>query len=257
MSDWNPTGYLKFEKERNQPAIDLVRRISHDNPESVLDIGCGPGNSTGILYDRWKDARIIGLDSSPAMLEKAKNTNKLINWILGDASGDLSQLGKFDVIFSNAAFQWIPDNEILINKLFNMLNPDGVLAVQVPYMERMQIRTVINKVVDRADWAAYFANLSIPYKMNTPDFYYDILSSFGTEIYLWETRYFQIMNSHDDLLQWCKSTALRPYMDCLVDEGKKSEFEKDILLIIKNNYKTKRDDKVLFPFDRIFFIAYR
>ncbi|MDD3365503.1 MAG: methyltransferase domain-containing protein, partial [Syntrophomonas sp.] len=195
MCDWNPMGYLKFEKERSQPAIDLVMRISHHNPESILDIGCGPGNSTRILYDRWKNARITGLDNSPAMLEKAKNTNKLINWILGDASGDLLQLGKFDLIFSNAAFQWIPDNEILINQLFNMLNPNGVLAAQVPYMEEMPISKVINEVVNRADWARYFANLSSPYKMNPPDFYYDVLASFGTEIYLWETRYFQIMNS--------------------------------------------------------------
>ena len=257
MSDWNPTGYLKFEKERSQPAIDLVMRISHDNPKNILDIGCGPGNSTGILYDRWENARITGLDSSPAMLEKARKSNDDIDWVLGDASADLGHLGQFDIIFSNAAFQWIPDNDILINKLFNMLNPEGVLAAQIPYMEEMQIRKVINEVVNRADWARYFANLSTPYKMNPPDFYYDVLNHLTPEISLWETRYFQIMNSHDDLVQWCKSTALRPYLDCLVDEVKKAEFEKDILGEITNHYETKQDGKVLFPFDRIFFIAYR
>lgn len=257
MSDWNPTGYLKYEKERSQPAIDLVMRISHDNPESILDIGCGPGNSTGILYERWRNARITGLDNSPAMLEKAQNTNKHINWVLGDASGDLSNLGQFDIIFSNAALQWIPDNEILIGKLFNMLNPGGVMAAQVPYMEEMTISKVINEIVNRADWARYFADLSTPYKMKPPEFYYDVLSSLTSEVHLWETRYFQIMNSHDDLLQWCKSTALRPYLDSLADSGEKTRFENDLLTSIKKHYQAKQDGKVLFPFDRIFFIVCR
>lgn len=257
MSDWNPTGYLKFEKERSQPAIDLVMRIAHDNPKSILDIGCGPGNSTGILYERWRTARITGLDNSPAMLEKAKNKNKYINWVLSDASGDLSPLGQFDIIFSNAALQWIPDNEILINKLFNMLNPEGVLAAQVPYMEEMTISKVINEVVNQADWAGHFANLSTPYKMKPPEFYYDVLAGLTSAVYLWETTYFQIMHSHDDLLQWCKSTALRPYLDCIADGGEQAQFENDLLTCIKKHYRAKQDGKVLFPFDRIFFIAYR
>jgi len=256
VSDWNPAGYLKFARERSQPAIDLVMRIIHDNPESILDIGCGPGNSTGILYDRWRNARITGLDSSQAMLAKAKKSNDSIKWILGDAGQDLSHLGKFDVIFSNAAFQWIPRNESLINRLFQMLNPGGVLAVQVPYMEKMPIHTIIEEVAHRDNWAGFFASMSTPYKMNPPNFYYDVLESLTPEISLWETRYFQIMNSHDDLVQWCRSTALHPYLDCL-DETQKKKFESDILAEIKIHYLPTKNGKVLFPFDRIFFIAYR
>ena len=114
MSDWKPSLYLKFEKERTQPAIDLVNRIEIKSPKRIIDIGCGPGNSTKVLQEKWEKAEIIGIDSSSAMIEKAKENYAGIDFIQYDASSDLSFLGKFDIIFSNAAFQWIPDNHLLI-----------------------------------------------------------------------------------------------------------------------------------------------
>ncbi len=257
MADWNPNEYLVFEKERSRPAADLVRRINHSNPQSIMDVGCGPGNSTNILYERWKNANITGIDNSQAMLEKAKMINSSINWVLCDAGGDLSHLGKFDIIFSNAVFQWIAQNDVLVAKLFEMLNQNGVLAVQIPYVKEMPIHKIIMDQTSRPKWSEYFRHLSTSYQLYSPEFYYDVLSGITQDIDLWETRYFHIMNGYDDILQWFTSTGLRPYLECLHDEIKIMEFKNDILAEIRHNYTTYRDGKILFPFHRIFFTAYK
>lgn len=254
MADWSPKDYLLFEKERSRPAADLVRRINHSNPERILDVGCGPGNSTAILYERWKDVNITGIDSSPAMLEKAKLVNGSINWVLCDAGGDLSHLGNFDVIFSNAVFQWIPQNDVLITKLFKMLNQNGVLAAQIPYVQEMPIHKIIIFLAKSPKWSGYFRHMSSSYQLHTPDFYYEVLSGLTPYIDLWETRYFHIMNGYDDILHWMTSTGLRPYLECLEDVNK-TEFLNDILTEIRENYTTRKDGKILFPFHRVFFTA--
>lgn len=103
MSDWKPNLYLSFERERTQPSVDLMTRINLDKPYRIIDIGCGPGNSTNILKLRWPEAELIGLDDSEAMIQQAKEKYKDIKWVLADATGDLSSLGTFDIVFSNAA----------------------------------------------------------------------------------------------------------------------------------------------------------
>lgn len=256
MEDWSPKDYLLFEKERSRPAVDLVRRINYSNPERILDVGCGPGNSTAILYDRWKDANITGIDSSPAMLEKAKLVNGSISWVLSDAGGDLSHLGKFDVIFSNAAFQWIPQNDVLITKLFKMLNQNGILAAQIPYVKEMPIHKIIINMAKSPKWSGYFRHMSSLYQLHAPEFYYEVLSGLTRYIDLWETRYFHIMNGHEEVLQWFTSTGLRPYLECLEDVNK-TEFLNEVLTEIRKNYPTCKDGKILFPFHRVFFTAYK
>jgi trans-aconitate 2-methyltransferase len=257
MGDWNPKEYLKFEKERSRPAADLVRHINHRNPESILDVGCGPGNSTGLLYDRWPNAGITGIDNSPAMLEKAKTTNNSINWVLEDISGDLAHLGKYDIIFSNAVFQWIPQNDVLIAKLFNMLNQNGVLAAQIPHVKEMPIHNIVTEIVSRPEWSEHFSNMPASYYLYSPDFYYDVLCGISSDIDMWETRYFHIMNGYDDIVQWYTSTGLRPYLECLADNEKKTSFMNDVLTEIRRNYKTYNNGTVLFPFHRVFIVAYK
>ncbi|MBN2462698.1 MAG: methyltransferase domain-containing protein [Dehalococcoidia bacterium] len=131
MNDWNPQQYLKFKSERTQPSIDLVARIMVNDPETIIDIGCGPGNSTQILRRRWPNADIVGLDSSQKMIEKAREDYPSQKWMVGDAA-DLGTNQKYDIVFSNATLQWVPDHDVLIPRLFNRVNKNGVMAVQVP-----------------------------------------------------------------------------------------------------------------------------
>lgn len=202
MADWNPMEYLMFEKERSRPAVDLVKRIVHRGPKRILDVGCGPGNSTNILFNRWNKAIITGIDNSQAMLDQAEMVNSSINWLLCDAGGDLSHLGKFDIIFSNAVLQWLPQNDVLIAKLFKMLNQDGVLAAQIPYVQKMPIHKIIVDLADGPKWSGYFKHLSTSYYLYPPEYYYDVLCRLTKDIDLWETSYFHILNGPEDIEQY-------------------------------------------------------
>src|SRR5436190_16415375 len=114
MPDWNPNLYLKFERERTQPVRDLVARIELQNAARILDIGCGPGNSTAVIKNRWPDSVVIGLDQSAAMLERAKKSGLEVQWVQGDADADLSHLGSFDLVVANASLHWLPDHGRLL-----------------------------------------------------------------------------------------------------------------------------------------------
>ncbi len=255
MSDWKPNLYLTFEKERTQPSIDLVTRINIELPRRIIDIGCGPGNSTNILRSRWGDAEIIGLDNSMTMIEQAKSKYKDMNWMLGDASNDISDLGLFDIVFSNAAIQWMPNHQLLLSNLYNALNTGGVLAVQVPCTKDMPMHTELIKLISTPKWESQFSSITSTYSMFTADFYYDILSDLTEDFDLWETDYYHVMNNHQDIVKWYSGSGLRPYLDCITDENVKAEFLTDYEDVLKNAYPLQRDTKVIFPFTRIFFTA--
>ena len=133
MGSWNAGDYLKFGTERTQPAVDLAGRIGLSSPASVLDVGCGPGNSTQVLQARFPEAEIIGIDSSEEMLQAARENLPGLEFLSCDVSCELSALNRrFDVVFSNACIQWVPDHPALLKNLMGLLNPGGVLAVQTP-----------------------------------------------------------------------------------------------------------------------------
>lgn len=144
--DWNPDLYLKFNKERTQPSIDLVSRILVDNPSKIIDIGCGPGNSTQVLVQRWPHSKIFGVDNSPAMIEKAQNDYPNQNWEILDAGKDEFP-DTYDIIFSNATIQWIPNHAELFRKLFHNLNEKGLIAIQTPLFWDMPLGKAIEKLL--------------------------------------------------------------------------------------------------------------
>jgi len=256
MSVWNPDLYLKFEKERTQPARDLISRIEKDNPKRIIDIGCGPGNSTRELKKRWENAHIIGLDSSQSMIEKAKMDYPELEFIVCDASGDLSSLGLFDIVFSNAAIQWIPDHKELLGKFFSMLNNNGVLAIQVPNTTYMPISVAVHKTAAEERWQTKFKNMNEGLHYKDLGYYYDVLSSLTKEIYLWETHYYHILSNHEAIIEWYSSTGMKPYLEKLSDR-EKDEFTKSVLSKISKEYTIQNDRNVLFQFRRLFFIAYK
>jgi len=254
MQDWKPSLYLAFERERTLPAVDLTARIEHDNPKRIIDIGCGPGNSTAVLRARWTDAEIIGLDNSESMIDKAKSKYEGIEWLCVDADSDLSGLGKFDIIFSNAAVQWIPHNEIFLPKLFGMLNRGGVLAVQVPYTEHMPVQTELYRLTSSVKWRDRFADITSPVHSAHPaDFYYNILCKLTADADLWQTDYYHVMNTHADIVKWYSGTGLRPYLECL--RYGSAEFLEEYESMLREAYPIQSDRKILFPFTRIFFTA--
>lgn len=254
MSDWNPELYLRFQKERNQPIIDLISRIGVQAPERIIDIGCGPGNSTEPLKKRWPKAEIIGIDNSEAMIDKARANCPGNKFIVGDACTDLSSLGRFDIVFANASLQWMPDHERLVPRLFDMVRCNGSLAVQIPQYDQMPISTVIEKVVTSKKWNEVLKDVNPGFIFHPDERYYDWLCKKSSDICMWATEYQHVMNDHDKIIEMMRATGLKTYLDHLPD-GSVPEFIGDVVEMLRIVYPSRCDNNVLFPFKRLFFIA--
>ena len=255
-ADWQPDLYLRFKKERTQPTIDLVTRIALAAPERVLDIGCGPGNSTAVLRRTWPDAELFGLDSSASMLARAKASDASVTWVHQDASQDMSFLGAFDLIFSNAALQWIPDMRNVLPRLFGMLRPGGLLAVQSPYMLEMPIHDQALRLTRQPEWKAHFP-APPEYPRHLPyTFYYDVLCALGGELTMWQTDYIHVMPGHEHVVGWYKGSGLRAFLDMLPTEALQEAFTAQYTKGIEQAYPKERDNKVLLPYRRVFFLLY-
>jgi trans-aconitate 2-methyltransferase len=255
--DWNPELYLKFGNERTQPAIDLVNHI-HLNyqPKNIIDIGCGPGNSGQILTANWPDVNFLGIDSSVKMIEKAKKDYPKQNWITADVS-QFESTTKYDIVYSNAAIQWIPDHKNLLEKLFGLLSDNGVLALQLPKFKDMPIGKAIERVAIRSQWKKQTEHCSSVFTYHEYGFYYDLLSQSFPAIEMWETSYLHILESQEAIIKWTRSTGMKPYLDSLNTDTERAKFEREVLNEISDEYPARNDGKVIFPFKRLFIIGYK
>ena len=252
--DWNPDLYLKFDKERILPTVDLVGRIDCENPKDIIDIGCGPGNSTQILFNRWPDSNIVGADKSPAMIKKASDDYPDQKWILYDASHDNID-NKFDIVFSNATIQWIPNHKKLIKRFADLLIDKGILAVQLPLFLDMPIGKSITEIAKQNRWKSVTRGVDDLFEINSASYYYNQLSPYFSHINIWITDYFHVMDSHLSILEMMRSTGLKPYKERINETIYREEFEKQVLESIKRDYPLQNNGKVIFPFKRLFFVA--
>lgn len=254
MTDWNSAQYLKFKAQRTQPAIDLAARIEADAPSRVLDIGCGPGNSTQVLYNRFPKAYILGIDNSQNMIDTAKSTYPNLDFMLCDVKNGLTELsGSFDVVFSNACIQWIPDHPTLLRNMMALLAPGGVLAVQIPMNYEEPIHQIITKTASCPPWADKLSCLRTFYCLRQGE-YFDLLSEISSDFAIWQTTYFHKMISHQDILEWYRATGLRPYLNALTAHDRPA-FEKVIYHALIRAYPKQKNGEIIFRFPRFFFTA--
>jgi trans-aconitate 2-methyltransferase len=256
MNDWNPDLYLQFRSERTQPSIDLIARINLVKPKSIIDIGCGPGNSTQVLVNRWPKAKITGLDSSSGMIKKAKHDYPNQEWIAADASTYEPEI-KYDIVFSNAVIQWIPNHVNLLKRFNGMLSNSGLVAIQIPLFWDMPLGKIINYTSKDSRWKKKMGGVSDLFTIHNYSFYYDQLSEQFNSIEIWETQYLHIMNSHLSILKMMRSTGMKPYLDKLDNDSEINMFEKEVLREIENAYLKQKNGKVILPFKRLFFIGYK
>lgn len=255
MSSWNPKDYLQFERERTLPCHDLVERIELSSPFRIADLGCGPGNSTAVLAERWPEASLVGIDNSPEMLKISRETQIKAEWLQVDIR-NWNPTSLYDLIFSNAALQWIPDHETEIVRLFNMVSEGGALAFQIPTHIDLWY-SVLEKVVLNPKWVDRFHKFSSGFYTHKLDFYYDLLSQRSKKIGLWETEYYHVLPDPEAIVEWTKATGVRPFLNRLSDQKTRDEFITQYTHEIARTYPKQRDGKVLFPFLRRFVIAYR
>ena len=244
-----------FERERTLPCRDLVNRIELSSPSRIVDLGCGPGNSTAVLAQKWPNAEILGVDSSIEMLKQARASRIKAEWILEDIQRWNSERG-FDLVFSNAALQWIADHEREIPRLFNSVANGGALAFQIPTRTDLW-NEVLEKLVTNPSWANRFRPVtSNDFFSHKLEFYYSVLSNLSKQIDLWETKYIHILPTPEAVVEWTKGTALRPLLDRLKDANMRNEFLAEYTREITKAFPSQ-DGKILFPFLRRFVVAYR
>jgi trans-aconitate 2-methyltransferase len=174
--DWNPDLYLKFKDERTQPSIDLIGKIDIGYyPQTILDLGCGPGNSSQQLVQRWPEVKLTGVDNSVNMIEKARTSYPQNNWVIADAAAYSSET-QFDIVFSNAAIQWISNHPKLFTRLFDLTTERGVLAIQVPRFNEMPLYRVIEKVAGQAKWRKATKTCADLFTYRDAAYYYDLMN---------------------------------------------------------------------------------
>lgn len=256
MLDWNPALYRRYEDERTRPAQELLARVPLAEAARVFDLGCGPGNSTELLVHRFPTAQVVGTDNSDAMLASARER-------LPQARFELSDIATWrpesppDLIYANAALQWVPDHETLIPRLFAALAPGGVLAIQMPDNRQEPTHRLMREVAGEAPWAHAIGNAD---KLRTDllgiEGYYDLFAADAEKVDVWRTAYQHPMASAAAIVEWVRGTGLKPFVDRLTPELQASylaEYERRIATA----YPPRADGRLLLAFPRMFIVAKR
>jgi len=252
---WDPKTYLTFNAQRTRPAAELLSRVACEKPARVIDLGCGPGNSTALLAQRWPGADLEGLDSSPEMLAEAKASGVHARWTQGDVS-TWTPDAPFDVVFSNATLQWVGDHATLLPKLISHVAAGGVLAIQVPNNFDDPCHTLIHDVAKEGPWADKLKGVRDWWNVLEPESYFGILEPATANIDIWETRYVQVLEGADAVYRWMSGTGLRPFAAAL--EGAEREaFLSEYRARVGAAYPMRESGKTLYPFRRLFIVAKR
>jgi trans-aconitate 2-methyltransferase len=253
---WNPSQYLKFEQPRLRPALELLARVPIESPRVVYDLGCGAGQLSRLMAERWPQAQVVGVDSSAAMLKQAGEALPNLRWQQHDLANWRADTPA-DLIYSNAALHWLPDHAALLRHLMAQLAPEGVLAVQVPRNFAAPSHTAIADTVRAGPWQARLAPLLREKPVEAPAWYFDVLAPLAHDIDLWETEYHQVLTGPDPVKEWTKGTWLATFLNALDDDAERAAFERDYAERVRIAYPMRSDGSTVFPFKRLFFVARR
>lgn len=252
---WEPEQYLKFSNLRLRPALDLLARVPLEAPAEVVDLGCGTGSLTRLLRERFPQASVTGLDSSPEMLAAAAKGGEAITWHEGGI--DTWQPSRpVDLLYSNAALHWLEGHDTLFPRLFAQVAEGGVMAVQMPRNFAEPSHRAIAETIADGPWRERLQPLWRDRPVESPDFYYRVLAPQAADIELWETVYWQVLDGDNPVAEWTKGTWLRPFLVALSDKEAQA-FEQAYRERVAAAYPRQADGRILFPFRRLFLIAVR
>lgn len=249
---WNPDIYLAFGDQRTRPAAELLARVPSDCPARVIDLGCGPGNSTALLAARWPKAALEGLDSSAEMLAKARATSLAASWVEANIAHWVPSAA-YEVIFSNATLQWLADQPALLPRLMGFVKPGGLFAFQVPMNFAAPSHVLMREAAADPRWRARLESVRQPASLKVAS-YYDILKPQAASLDIWQTEYLQVLEGEDAVYRWVSGTALRPLVQAL-DVDAREDFIALYKAKLNAAYPRRADGVTLFPFRRLFVVA--
>jgi trans-aconitate 2-methyltransferase len=253
VTRWDPDRYLAHADERGRPFVDLLARVGAEAPRTVVDLGCGPGNLTELLVQRWPRAEVVGVDSSPDMVEAARGRDSAVRYELGDVR-DWSPARQVDVLVSNATLQWVPGHLEVLPRLVAAVAADGWLAVQVPGNMDEPSHTLRRAVAAEPPYSHHVQGIAEP-ASHDPETYLRALQAAGCEVDAWETTYLHVLRGEDPVLSWISGTSLRPTLQAL-PEDLRGPFTAELGARLREAYPAV-DGEVVLPFRRVFVVARR
>ena len=251
---WDPDQYRRFAGERGRPFFELIARVGAEAPGYVADLGCGPGNLTAVLAERWPDAEVTGVDSSPEMIAAAEadQAGRRLSFTLGDLR-DWQPGRPPDVVVSNAALQWVPDHLEVISRWAGLLAAGGWLAFQVPGNYDQPSHVVLRELAGSDRWRPLLDGVQLNRQSASPEEYLHLLAQAGCEVDAWETTYLHVLPGEDAVLEWYRGTGLRPVLTALEPELA-AEFAAEYGRRARAAYPPAPYGTVL-PFRRVFAVA--
>jgi trans-aconitate 2-methyltransferase len=258
MADiWDAGQYLRFGGERSRPFFDLIAQVGAADPGYVADLGCGPGNLTAVLAQRWPDATVVGVDNSAEMIATATRDAPpgLANlaFQIGDVR-DWRPARPADVLVCNAVLQWVPDHRRLLLNWADLLAPGGWLAFQLPGNVDQPSHAIVRELAQAPRWRGLLADAQLNRQAEDPDAYLDLLARPGFEVNAWETSYLHVLPGRDPVLEWTKGTTLRPVLAAL-DSEQASAFVGEYAERLRQVYKP-HSFGTIFPFRRVFTVVH-
>ena len=255
---WDPKQYNRFEAQRDRAALDLLVRLPEDfSPAEIWDLGCGTGQHAALLKRRHPDAKVHGMDSSPAMLEQARALSTEVDWSVGDIA-TWAPARPADLILANASLQWLPDHAALFAHLAGALAPGGLLAVQMPMAWETRHHSLMRETAAEGPWAGALIGVDTIAPLLPADAYYEALAPLCDDIDIWATTYLHVLSGDKAVLEWMKGTALRPYMTAMAgDPPLQSAFLSRLAERLASAFPRRSDGTTLLPFPRLFLLARR
>ncbi len=249
----DPVQYARFSDQRSRPFFNLLERVPQSDFRRIVDLGCGSGELTVSLAQRWPEASVLGLDNSAQMLDKAWQHQ--MPGRLEFRNGDIVDYAEpADLIFANAALQWVDDHATIFPRLVGLLNPGGVLAVQMPFSHVQRSHELLEETVRTGPWAE---NLQAWHRFRVEPLasYVEQMLALGCEVDAWETTYYFVLQGENPVLEWVKGTSLQPILT-LLDAGEREQFTAQYAAKLREAYPPTSYGTI-YPFRRIFFVARR
>jgi len=253
MATWDPATYLRFADERSRPFLDLTQRIGAEAPATVADLGCGPGQLTRELADRWPNAQVVGLDSSAEMVERAvEHRSDRVGFQVGDLREWMPK-HPVDVIVCNASLQWVPGHRDLLPGLVSRLDRGGWLGFQVPGNFSEPSHTLLQQLAEDPRFADATRGVERPWAFG-PEVYLADFAALGLVVDAWETTYLHVLGGDDPVFTWISGTGARPILQALSDD-QRQVFVPEYKAMLREAYPPRPFGTIL-PFRRVFVVAH-